>query len=939
MNSDWLVYAAVGQDYGWFLAAVGWAAAGVAWWQNHRRDPSWNWLPWCVGVGLVAAGTELFSLAIPMEAKPWVAPYRLTEEILLASTALLACGLVFAIARVPTRLTLRLTLAVALAVGAAIGGALVPEKLNLFVFVAASGLGLVRLAWPGARAHPAGWFALAGLLVTASHGPLAMWLDAPRGWVDCSSWGAVWSGGQALAAGAVWLAAIRTPTGALESARAYERRMLTFGCLSWLVAGALLAAIVGRFTRQNFETAALSRVQVAAALMDRSAINSLFGPGFKLGALQTWRQPNGYQTPYATSPQLLTPAGENLRRELRHLEGAQPTPAPVFFSTVADGWLIEITSGQGLRSFHFDEVSVLRPATPADFSDWQARASRYVPPTATNFGWMTFPRAAVVDEHGVMLGWLMLPIDVVDWTASQAQARLLVFIIVALGLGLAFLWSLQRQRIQEREAARAVAESARQADQLKTAFLAKVSHELRTPIQSILGYGELLRPVLSDPVARTRLGALRQHGELMLRLVNDLLDLSAIQAGMFRLRPRPAPLVELVRQTVDSLGTRAQAKQLAYECRIAPDVPAWALIDAERVRQVVLNLVSNAVKFTDRGGVEVLLETENEGHRVRLVVSDTGPGVPPADRLRLFQPFARLDATAAKEGSGLGLSLAAALCRSMGGAIVLDDSAGGGARFSATFRAEPCPAPEVTEAVSVLPRLNGRRILVADDNALVRELFTVFLRDQGAECFAATDGEEALTLAAQHGPDAIIVDLAMPRLNGIETIRRLRTGFGAGLRIVGVSAHAGYQESAAALAAGVDVFLAKPVELHALATALAVAPGATNTITPAQRDLMAHMREIFYREAGAQRAALAAAVQEEDFSAVRAAAHYLRNSAIVVQDEPLAAECAELERAAEATDLDRVHRAWQVADVRVQFWTTANSFAPHGASSNSSTQP
>ena len=338
-----------------------------------------------------------------------------------------------------------------------------------------------------------------------------------------------------------------------------------------------------------------------------------------------------------------------------------------------------------------------------------------------------------------------------------------------------------------------------------------------------------------------------------------------------------------------------------------------------------------------------MLEPAAESGSVRLAVSDTGPGIPSADRARLFQPFARLDATAAKEGSGLGLSLAAALCRSMGGSIALDDSPGGGARFRATFSAPPCPAPEGTEgAIAPALHLAGRRVLVVDDNTLVRELFTAFLRDQGAECLSAPDGETALALAAQHKLDAAVIDLAMPRIGGIETIRRLRTSHGVRLRIVGVSAHAGYQESNAALAAGVDLFLAKPVELQALAAALAPEQESTrpSARAPADSELIARMREVFHREAGAQHAALAAAVQEEDFPAIRMAAHYLRNSAIVVQDEPLAARCAELEHAAATADRERLLQVWKATEVRVLIWTTGPSFTtPQGAPANSSTQP
>jgi signal transduction histidine kinase/CheY-like chemotaxis protein len=520
-----------------------------------------------------------------------------------------------------------------------------------------------------------------------------------------------------------------------------------------------------------------------------------------------------------------------------------------------------------------------------------------------------------------MLGWLMIGYPRSDWLAAQAQPRLQTYFVVALGLGVAALVTLQRVRTREREMARAAAMAATEADQLKTSFLAKVSHELRTPIQSVLGYSDLLRNVVTEPVARGRLKALRQHGELMLRLVNDLLDLSAIQAGAFRLVEKPTALVELVTQTVDSLRPRAELKGLAVALTIEPAVPSWAMIDGGRVRQVLINLVGNAIKFTDRGRVDVSLARGPGEREVTLAVSDTGPGIAAADIGRLFRSFERLDATAAKEGTGLGLALSAALCRGMNGIISVESVEGAGATFTARFRAPPCEALLASGSSAGLPPLSGRRILLADDNALVRELFTASLTEAGATCIAVEDG--VLAVAAAHGEnfDAIVLDLAMPRLGGVEAAKKLRAEHGRDLRIVGLSAHAGRNEREDALGAGMDAFLVKPVNLDELVAALAPAVPAKHTVETGRMELIERLRAQFRLAAAAEGAALGAVIAGRDHATARARAHHLMNSAAVVRDDWLFAACASVERAAVAGDEAALITAWQTCEAALEPWT------------------
>ena len=938
-----LTVLALQQDYFWFLGLLAWGCALVWWWVQPRRETDWRWLPWAAVAGMASALIEMAAMSLPVVEQPRIPPYWHWDLLHGVVTSMMVAGWWWELGRT-RRLRMSLCLAAVLVVGLTEWArAVLPEwavwdaaGLNRELAVtgawtlalAGSVAGLVNLRGLSGRVRQAQGVALV-LLWGSCSGPLAEsvpWLTARR-WAHLDTEGLVWCGVQLLAAAGLLLCL--RPGGPKESAapaQARERVTLLAACAVWLTAGLVLAGLMGSLARRGFESSALSRARVAAAFMDVGTLDKLLNADFNLTAPH-WTHRPGLTGWFGSVARMKTPLGGKIADNLSTLELANPDAEHVMFGTLHQGWWLLVSSQR--TPGPVEGVVLYRRSDPKDAEDWRLRRGGYLRPFPATTGLATLARAPLLAADGRMLGWLVIQFPIPAWNASQAQARLLAFVIVALGLGLAILVSLQRQRVRERETARAEAVAALQADQLKTAFLAKVSHELRTPIQSILGYGELLRPAVSDAVSRGRLQALRQHTDLMLRLVNDLLDLSAIQAGQFRLKENAARLPELVRQTVESLRPRAEAKGLVYTCQIDDSVPEWARVDAERVRQIVLNLVTNAVKFTDRGRVGVRFTPGLRADEVRLMVSDTGPGIPPAERARLFQPFARLEATAAKEGTGLGLSLAAALCRSMGGGIVLETASAAGAAFTASFRAPACPSPADRPADHRQPgrRLQGWRVLVADDNALVRELFLAFLQEEGASCVAVADGAAALQEITPGRFDCVVLDLAMPRLDGIETARQLRAGGATGLRIVGVSAHANERDRLQALAAGIDVFLTKPVELDSLARALC--PDGAAPVGPSQRheELTARLRSQFRAEAAVQRAAVLAGLEEHDSPAVRSTAHYLRNSAIVVQADELAAACARLEQAAETADHPAMLAAWRECDGALARWMGPEPFA------------
>jgi len=900
------------QDYVLFLGILCWIGVATIWAREARRDARWDWLPWTAGAGIIAGALELYAFNNPVVPIRDVPPFLWIDRLhgILLAVMLVGWYLPGGSGWKGTGRTLRIIAAVGL-VGAAGARWIDPDPaLGSWALAVAATAALV--ARPGiARA----WAVVA---VWGSWiGPASEALTEGRRWTEAAGWSLL-CGVIQLTAGLIALIGLLREwrqQSVPDSERALWRPWWIAGTV-WLVVGLLLSGWVGSRSRQTFESSMVSRVATAAAFMDREVLSEALGAEFKITGVYQRPRPGGKVTNHAFAEHLVGPAGLALRRALGKIERVNPDPKFLYVSTIRDGWIVDITSDQQRRRSPAG-VGLSSRVTPRLQEVWDLKTAAYFAPYPSDRGLLTAARAPLFDPQGRMLGWLTFEFSTAAWSASQSQARLLVFVIVAFGLGLAVLVALQRQRFRERELARASANISAMADQMKTVFLAKVSHELRTPIQSILGYGELLAGKQRDQKSEGHLGALRQHGQLMLRLVNDLLDLTSIQTGAFRLHERPTSFAEVVGQTVESLRPRADAKRLQISWRIDPAVPKWARVDGERIRQITFNLVGNAIKFTDAGRVEVSLTSGSTPQEVCLRVFDTGPGIPEAERARLFHPFSRLEATANKEGTGLGLSLAAALCRSMRGEIALDSPLGGGACFSATFQAPPCD-PIGAQEPALDGSLQGRRILIAEDNSLVRELFTVFLADRGAECVAVGDGTAAVEFAQRERFDAMVLDLNLPMLDGFEVVERLRPQLREGLKIVGVSAHAGDSVRERALAVGMHDFLIKPVSLSALAHTLN--PQAPVIVDDRAEGLRTALTAQFRREAVGQRAAIMTALRNDDLPSLRAAAHYVMNSAAVVRDNRLFVASHALEQATAGDDRSAIRARWAECDEAFKPW-------------------
>ena len=373
-------------------------------------------------------------------------------------------------------------------------------------------------------------------------------------------------------------------------------------------------------------------------------------------------------------------------------------------------------------------------------------------------------------------------------------------------------------------------ERAEVASHAKSAFLARMSHELRTPLNAILGYAQLLK-MNKDLSPRQLRGVDTIHlsGEHLLLLINDILDLARIEAGKVELAPAAVRLDRFLAGIVDIARVKVEERGVAFAFDAGASLPAAVLVDEQRLRQVLLNLLGNAAKFTDAGQVRLAVQRVDTGPaeataaaRLRFAIEDTGVGIQ-ADQLEaIFQPFEQVgDPRRRVGGTGLGLAISRQLVRLMGGDIAVRSQPGAGSSFSfeLDLAAAELPPEAATPEQRRITGYDGprRTLLVADDVASNRTLMRELLGAVGFAVREAADGQQAVAHAAQRDADLILMDLVMPGLGGLEAIRRIRAlPAGAQVPIVVVSASASETERRQGLEAGADAFLRKPIDGPAL---------------------------------------------------------------------------------------------------------------------------
>jgi len=424
------------------------------------------------------------------------------------------------------------------------------------------------------------------------------------------------------------------------------------------------------------------------------------------------------------------------------------------------------------------------------------------------FGIAGFAAVALAILISNTLYWMMMT----DWNG------LVISSLCALGgLGYA-LTAMMSNNDLHKASARSEA-AAQAADSEKSRFLARMSHELRTPLNAIIGFGIAERDRARDATSQERLGTLVESAKGLATILDDILDLSAIGAGRFPLRERDFNLRAEVATICAIFADQFRAKGIFFSSEVAEDLPGWIRLDPQRLRQCVTNLVSNALRHSgaDQVTLSVTQGPASEGALplLRILVRDNGCGISQSTAARLFEPFRQ--GLEAQDGTGLGLAICRAMARQMGGDVVSLSVAHGSA-FQLDLAFAVAMAPKNGTSASLMPNLAGRTILIVDDIPTNRLVAATVLLTSYARTIEAEGGEAALQVLDEARVDLVLLDMNMPRMDGLETFRRMRDKSAhLSLPIVAMTADAADDHRRHYLALGLDDHLAKPIDPEALA--------------------------------------------------------------------------------------------------------------------------
>jgi signal transduction histidine kinase/HPt (histidine-containing phosphotransfer) domain-containing protein len=415
---------------------------------------------------------------------------------------------------------------------------------------------------------------------------------------------------------------------------------------------------------------------------------------------------------------------------------------------------------------------------------------------------------------------------------QQRQQRLAGSLSDLRSLNLALEQEAVTRKVAEAEAW-AARDAAERASQAKTRFIAMVSHELRTPLNGVLGYAQLLRIEGGLSTRQdTHVGAMIQAGRNLLDLIERVLDFASFESGRVRLFPAVVPVRDLAEACIGLVGPMAVKRGLKLRVVQSHDVPRQIVADPSRLRQVLVNLLGNAIKYTDAGSVELRLSAGGSPGGLRVEIADTGRGISEASRDCLFKDFERLDETTSVEGAGLGLAIAARIVGLMGGTVrYLPNSDGadpngtnpsGGSVFWFELPAGALVSTPVSSPVQSVPAASIRNVLLVDDIQINRDIIGAFLKAAGHVVTLADSGSEAIRLATGQQFDVVLMDVRMPEMDGMEATRRIRAlpGSLGQMPILALTAHTFPDQVAKYAEAGMDAHIAKPVDYETLINAV-----------------------------------------------------------------------------------------------------------------------
>ena len=380
---------------------------------------------------------------------------------------------------------------------------------------------------------------------------------------------------------------------------------------------------------------------------------------------------------------------------------------------------------------------------------------------------------------------------------------------------------------------------AESASHVKSQFLADMSHEIRTPMNAVLGMASMMEGTSLTPEQRDFIETIRTSGETLIELINDILDFSKIEAGRIDLECIALRPKSLVTETINLLRLKAEGKGLFIRGDIGEGVPEVLTGDPTRIRQILINLVGNAIKFTDKGGITIgvhLESAEDLKIRLRFSVTDTGIGIPRERMDRLFRPFSQVDASTTRKygGTGLGLAISSRLCELMSGHMWVESRPGKGSTFFFTVELLPPPMEAAAEESAQTPAEPERvvdpasvRLLLAEDNAVNSKVAMLLLKRAGYLPDLAENGKEVLDAFHKKYYDVVLMDMQMPVMDGLEATRKLRKMLahkGMHPYIVALTASAGKPDHDRCIEAGMDAFLAKPIKVNEMLAVIKKAP-------------------------------------------------------------------------------------------------------------------